>query len=1100
MRQRGTSRIQLVLALIVSALLTVLVGCDGDQPAVGSNNAPQISANFVVSYVDAAGRLSGLAADEAQDQIRDWAMIGLAAHLRLATPQLRDTAYDVDPIRDPGLADLSRQATGPGRSLYDGNGVLHLLVPTGDPDEHHTIGLLLDQYRTDHGADTPQVQVHHYQINTSADTVAIVAGPVTPTENVRASNGYLTMEVDNDAQLSTFLTKTSYLSRLEVRGNQIWASGWTWPAPADARVTDADVSVLQRGYLTSDSTHRPGFSLDPQNITNSADLLAVVPGLDPTLADSIINNDWTNSGYTSAEQLQQIVEEQLYQGDVPASELAADGVPSDRTQLWALDAQLTNQWVYSKPRYDGDLAGTEVGMTLEYTDFVTKNWVNGVGSGVPTNAVPGFVPDDLATTPWNECTADNTKPTETGRLWFGEDPAAVGFGQQSVDLGAQATELFFRSNGDNGAEVQPSYSFGRGMTWWEAHYAEVAAYDAEYQRLDDIMRWSDALDWLVNKSSARLPQLADAQIPSNLRFSDWYAQHQELKERAPIEFVNPPSANSDTQSMLPLPTPPFGQCGGQVIEGGVSLGDLIDRESGHDYGPNLPPAVGRAGLVESDSNFDQNTGRGAIIEDTLDDQGHVTDKLLREFSGTGDHADIKTTGGGRRVNEFAGFNLDRTATASRRVDLRIDRTVNCGVTLADCLKFAEFLSLDGQLVGTLSATAIGGQVDIRWQPGIVDRTVQALRSIQSRFQANPTGGIPPGGDGVLASYTTPDGQILYDVAGADQPWLKVTDKVPPAGDDLVIQVGEPNPNGEGANFLAGMFVPPPKFGDGDWLRVTPGGDANHAATLVPGTGPKPKDPSIRVTTRDNKQATIYLVNDVATVKASDPILGPTGRPEGMALLDALTTIRNVMRLAKQAGDGLLRGVQLDGDGVALVGADQVYLSDMDSQWADRVLRGAAEFPGQVPLLRLEGGLAKDGQAVTVDTRDLGQPTSTRVTDFGSATRIPGATVYLNDAFRSSLTLQQGPVIAAVLAHDTRVSVRTYTKQEVSATHADQLQFGGGKWWRADDFTGVPRPPVQVTTTATPPPSGAPGSGAAQPPAGPVIVLVCPANTAGVAGC
>ena len=404
MRHHGGNLIRLLIALIMCGVLAGMAGCTGQGTA-----AQTISPNFVVSYAAAADRLTGLAADDGLDQIRDWALISLAAHLGLDTTALRNSTYDTFPVRDAGFADLSRQATGPGRSLDDGKGVLHVLVPRGDPHESRTIGLLLDQYRTDAGSDAPRVQVHHYQIDTADVTVAISDGATMPTADVRSANGYVTVPVDTVAHLTDFLTRTSYLSGLELRGSQLWASGWNWPAAPGARVDIADVSVLSRGYADSSSPVRPGFSLDPQKITSTADLLAVIPGLSPDLAQRIIDNSWAGTG-RSASDLAKIVEYPLFLGDQSATDLTAVGLPTDRTQLWALDSQLIGQPAYSQARYDGDLAGTAVGMTLFYTDFETKNWSAGVGTGVPTNAVAGFLPNNLAVAPWSECTPDNTKP------------------------------------------------------------------------------------------------------------------------------------------------------------------------------------------------------------------------------------------------------------------------------------------------------------------------------------------------------------------------------------------------------------------------------------------------------------------------------------------------------------------------------------------------------------------------------------------------------------------------------------------------------------------------------------------------------------------
>jgi hypothetical protein len=1089
MRHHRGNLIRLLIALIMCGVLAGTAGCTG-RPAQGTA-AQTISPNFVVSYAAAADRLTGLAADDGLDQVRDWALIGLAAHLGLDTTALRNSTYDTFPVRDTGFADLSRQATGPGRSLDDGKGVLHVLVPRGDPHESRTIGLLLDQHRTDAGSDAAQVQVHHYQIDTADVTVAISDGATMPTADVRSANGYVTVPVDTVAHLTDFLTRTSYLSRLELRGSRLWASGWNWPAAPGARVDIADVSVLSRGYAGSSPSARPGFSLDPRKITSAADLLAVIPGLNPDLAQRIIDNSWAGTGL-SASDLDKIVEYLLFHGDQSATDLTAAGLPTDRTQLWALRSQLIGWPAYSQARYDGDLAGTAVGMTLFYTDFETKNWAAGVGTGVPTNAVAGFLPDNLAVTPWSECTPDNTKPNQSGRLWFGADPSAVDFTATSVSLGARPTQLFFRSDAANGAEVQPSYSFGRGMTWWEQHQQEVAQYEGQYQRLDDIMRWSDALDWLVTKTSATMPRLPDNEIPSNLKFADWYAHNGDLKERGPIDFVSPPSATEE--SVAPLPTPTFQDCGSRTIEGGVSLGDIIDREGSNSYHPTLPPPVRRAGLVEPGSAFDNAKGALDTMSDTLDAHGEVTDQLQHTFTTKGTTAEVRTTGDGRAVDQYGVTKVERSPTARRTVG--VDQTAGGG-------QVSEHMTLDGQDLGTLAVSSYGRLVTVRWRAGPVDRARTVLESVQKRLTANPAGGIPAAGDDVLASYHAPDGRTLYDIAGQDQPFLWLTDKPPPPGDDLVLGIGEPNPDPNGAPdpnraaaaFVSGVFVrPPPDLLAARWVKVTPAAHGQPAVESI-SAQPDPHSPSMRVTTSDNLHSTVYP-QDGGAVAPADRVFA---RPEGKALLRDFDEVSLAIQAARAANDGLLRGFNLGGDGVALVGADQIFIAPPDGPWCDVVRRAIRDSNDQVPLLKLDSG-----QALWVNATPLGSPFRTQVLDAGQLASVPGTTIYLHEVYRNGLTVQPGPLITGSLPASARVRVRAYTVTAASSvTQAAIRNHGGGSFYRWDNPPYTNQSPATSTTPAPPPsaadsavspiqPPSAAGSAASR--ATTTILLVCPADS------
>jgi hypothetical protein len=451
-----------IVAIAVGVLLA-LVGCTASP-------GESVDHPFVASYAGAANRLSGMEPAEAQEQLRDWAQTALASHLDLDAARFRDALYDVMPVREAGFTDLSRQSTGSGRALFDGRGVLHVLVPRGDPHESRTIGLLIDQYRSDAGADPQRVQVHHYQIHPDTQTILLTPDKPAPTSEVRSAHGFVTMRVNETAELTDFLARTRHLSWLEVRGSEIWAGGWNWPDVPAAPLDIEDVSVIQRGYLQSAGRH-PGFSLDPGPVQTKEDILAVVPGLRPEWADRLLSRNWNGTPFRSAEGLAAIVDGALYHHNSAPTVLAEVGLPTDSSQLWALDSLLNNHPIYSQARNDGQLEGTKVGMTLFYADKVAKDWVAGVGTGVPTTAVGGFTPNSGADIPWSHCDGDkDPKRDEYGRLWFGQNDAGFTFAGDRVSIGAQATRLFSRSEENGGTEVEPSFGFGRGMRWWDQHY------------------------------------------------------------------------------------------------------------------------------------------------------------------------------------------------------------------------------------------------------------------------------------------------------------------------------------------------------------------------------------------------------------------------------------------------------------------------------------------------------------------------------------------------------------------------------------------------------------------------------------------------------
>jgi hypothetical protein len=1090
MRQARAIRSTLMLILMSAAI--VLAGCTGPGK-ISLIRASGTSPDFTISYSGAAGWLTGLDAADAQEQARDWARLGLASHLGLDTARLRDATYDTLPVRDPGFDGLAQQDIGPGRSLYDGKGVLHLLVPRDAPHQAATIGLLLDQYRTDAGTDAPLVQVHYYQVNTATDTIDITAGPAEPVNEVRAANGYVTLPVDTAGELARFLARTSYLSRLELRGSELWASGWDWPTSPDARMDLADVSALQRGYTDAESLGAPlpGFSLDPQHVTTAADLLAVIPGLSREMADRIIAHDWAGSPFSSASDLDENIVQPALFGPVSAAAAAALsslGLPVARAQLWALDAQLRGDPAYSQARFEGGLAGTAVGMTMNYADYVAKTWVSGVGTGIPPEATTGFVPDTTAATVWSECDA-NPPPSEMGRLWFGENDSAVRSDANQISLGDEPVRLYARSYGPDGNEVQPSYSVGRALVWWDQNYQAIADYDPEYQHLDQIMRWSDAIDWLVSKTSAALPRLPDDQIPSNLTFEAWYHQRHELRERSAIDFVSPPAAASRrgsyptttyAESIAHLPSRTFLSCGAGYIEGGISLGDSSAQEGDVDYHPDVPPSVSRAGTDDRASHFNQATGTGDIEEVSLDDSGTVTSYLNRRFSLDNGTATIDVTASGRPVAPFGRLRVWRAGTAPRTLKLSIS---------ADPGQISERIGFQGRDLGELDVRDVTGLVTVQWRSGLLDQVRTVLEAIQGKLRARPAAGLPAATgavltDAVLYDYRAADGQTLYRMASPGAPWLSVTERAPPAGDGLEFRGGAPNAAGTGPVFFFGKLVRGPDP-DGGWLDVTPAG-TGHAASVRPAsTPPGPGDRPIRVTTPEGATGTAYVRGGHLLVRDDDPVLGLHGLSEGAAMLRDFPSIDAAMGDAAAAGGGLQRAVVLDGDAVALAGDGAVTLLPADGRLAAQVREAVGSGVSPDPLF-----LTIDGQVLLASEEGLAPLAGSRTVemDLADALSMTGQPYVNYEAFRSRLAYEDGPVITGALPLDTKVVVGTYLPADSGHIRPDVLVHHGAAWVRVTASSG----------SATPTPAPTDAAGAAAP--GGQILLICPASAASAVGC
>ncbi len=205
---------------------------------------------LIVSYGDASSWLDTLPPEDRTDQIRDYAVLGLAGILGLDVQELRDAFFDQTPVRDPLFWDLARSRSGPGRSVIDGEDTLHILAPQDDPALARTIGLALDDHRKDAGSDPRQVVIYLYTIDSVQQQVLLDPQPPQRTATVRKAYGYVEKTVTSLRDLQAFLAQARHLSQVSVASGVVRVGGWNWPDVPTGDVTAEDLAVLQRGYLT----------------------------------------------------------------------------------------------------------------------------------------------------------------------------------------------------------------------------------------------------------------------------------------------------------------------------------------------------------------------------------------------------------------------------------------------------------------------------------------------------------------------------------------------------------------------------------------------------------------------------------------------------------------------------------------------------------------------------------------------------------------------------------------------------------------------------------------------------------------------------------
>jgi len=180
-------------------------------------------------------------------------------------------------------------------------------------------------------------------------------------------------------------------------------------------------------------------------------------------------------------------------------------------------------------RYEG-VAGTQVGMTLFYTDLLAKLWEStDYGLSAPILEVPGFLTAPRVDLPASY--REEMKRMLGTRLWFG--PRANGVSRVTIPRGTRfAFEHRFSriyAAGHNyerpGLEEQPPEDSRRTFGWWDRHFDEVADYEPQYHRQNQIMKWALVTAALTDAPVAHY--LHDIGVPRGAQFRDWQRAHRD---------------------------------------------------------------------------------------------------------------------------------------------------------------------------------------------------------------------------------------------------------------------------------------------------------------------------------------------------------------------------------------------------------------------------------------------------------------------------------------------------------------------------------------------------------------------------------------------
>lgn len=223
-------------------------------------------------------------------------------------------------------------------------------------------------------------------------------------------------------------------------------------------------------------------------------------------------------------------------------------------------------------RYDGPLQGTNVGMTLFYTDLVAKLWqsIDYAGSA-PIAEVPGFLSSPHISLDPYWAAELASKPAT--RLWFGPRLDALSGGKEEIFAASIATRVFAKgSMGDSSKEEsEPNEASRLTIGWWDRNYEAVANHEGKYHVLNQIQKWTLLLAWADGEEFEFASNL---DVKRDWRYDNWvHALGNELRFHEPIKLRSAADSPTGTECIDILASYPFHSAGTSfTVTGGVSLG------------------------------------------------------------------------------------------------------------------------------------------------------------------------------------------------------------------------------------------------------------------------------------------------------------------------------------------------------------------------------------------------------------------------------------------------------------------------------------------------------------------------------------------------
>ena len=588
---------------------------------------------------------------EQKNQVRDWLIYSIVTNVELPETQVNRILHDVPIARYNHNQTVHHLEYGEVRSkLLPDNSVIALIPKAKKKRQKDLLAHIADKQRKNLGAVPEKFIVFEYTFDLHSDKATLTRIEDIPGATL-FSTEYLYYEtvVTDIKELSVFMTNAHDLTFIHQEPTGLRIGGRSLFSRGYKNISVEDIAAIWQSENES-PINGTGFSLDPNyDYSGLTKLVSNYKDSIREIIDEIASKeDFFSSIFfkLKANKLIQALDrgKTLEKKHLPVLLKIYDFV--------RVESGSSNEFIYyfdsytfQSARYDGRLQGTEVGMILFYTDLLAKLWSMNFKLSTPVEQIPEFancLNQKLSIVYYPEC-----KKYYTGRLWFGPNWSGFQLSENgSLIFSRNATEIFAAAKDGEASknEVSACATVSNRINWWNNRYEEIAAYEPQYEALNEIMKWSVAIAWLNNSGSQSLSFLNRASINRTNWFPNWITLHPELKFRQwdKIQFHPKGYKNTETESLPILYSPSYSQFGYPEWRsyGGVSLAKKADLQNlkpisqifpNKNTIPNVKRSVGNNTFEKTNGTFSKLLKRQVINEVPINAKlRNVTDELAHK--------------------------------------------------------------------------------------------------------------------------------------------------------------------------------------------------------------------------------------------------------------------------------------------------------------------------------------------------------------------------------------------------------------------------------------------------------------------------------------